>query len=101
MVVPSGAFPSSSSHPQQQQGPSGAAGGQGGAAAAAGPQDKRERWEEGHPDYMGSASFDNILKKIETTMSSPGNVQNYTLLKITHFNIFTSLKMGETFYGIR
>ena len=95
MVVPSGAFPSSSSHPQQQQGPSGAAGGQGGA------QDKRERWEEGHPDYMGSASFDNILKKIETTMSSPGNVQNYTLLKITHFNIFTSLKMGETFYGIR
>jgi len=44
-----------------------------GAAGAAGPSgdDRRERWEVGHPDYMGSASFDNILKKLESTMSTP------------------------------
>ena len=31
-------------------------------------QSERGRWEEGRPDYMGSASFDNILKRIEKTM---------------------------------
>ncbi|XP_059082167.1 glycogenin-1-like isoform X4 [Tigriopus californicus] len=33
--------------------------------------DNRVHWEEGRPDYLGHASFDNILKKIESTMSSP------------------------------
>jgi len=44
-----------------------------GAAGGGGPSgdDRRERWEGGQPDYMGSASFDNILKKLESTMSTP------------------------------
>jgi len=29
----------------------------------------RESWERGQPDYEGAASFDNILKKINETMS--------------------------------
>eukprot|EP00095_Tigriopus_kingsejongensis_P000230 snap_masked-scaffold55_size446313-processed-gene-2.3 protein:Tk00230 transcript:snap_masked-scaffold55_size446313-processed-gene-2.3-mRNA-1 annotation:"intracellular protein transport protein uso1-like isoform x1" len=33
--------------------------------------DSRVTWEEGQPDYLGTASFDNILKKIESTMTSP------------------------------
>jgi len=34
------------------------------------PQDSsRESWERGQPDYNGAASFDNILKKINKTMS--------------------------------
>ena len=37
-----------------------------------GSKDKREAWEVGQPDYLGNASFDNILKKIDSTMSSPG-----------------------------
>jgi len=31
-------------------------------------QDNRESWEAGRPDYNGSASFGNILNKIEETM---------------------------------
>jgi len=34
------------------------------------PQDKRESWEEGRPDYCGTASFDNIQAKIDATMAS-------------------------------
>jgi len=30
---------------------------------------RRESWERGQPDYNGAASFDNILKKINKTMS--------------------------------
>ena len=43
-----------------------------GAAAGGGGGDQRERWEVGQPDYMGSASFDNILRKIDSTMTTPG-----------------------------
>lgn len=32
------------------------------------PADNKEAWECGSPDYMGTASFDNILKKIEKTI---------------------------------
>ena len=32
------------------------------------PTDNKESWECGSPDYMGTASFDNILKKIEKTI---------------------------------
>jgi len=32
--------------------------------------DDRSRWERGAPDYTGADSFDNILKKIDSTMSS-------------------------------
>ena len=28
----------------------------------------RGNWESGSPDYMGSASFNNILKKIDKTL---------------------------------
>lgn len=35
------------------------------------PQDNRSSWEEGTPDFTGTASFDNILKKIDQTMSQP------------------------------
>jgi len=32
-------------------------------------QDSRQDWEEGRPDYMGTASFSNIMKKIDETLS--------------------------------
>lgn len=32
-------------------------------------QDNRASWDQGRPDYTGTASFDNILNKIEKTMS--------------------------------
>lgn len=32
------------------------------------PADNRGNWESGSPDYMGSASFTNILKKIDKTL---------------------------------
>ena len=59
-----------------------------GAAGAAGPSgdDRRERWEVGHPDYMGSASFDNILKKLESTMSTPGECE-MQLARIFFFSL--------------
>ena len=44
----------------------------GASGAAGGGGDARERWEVGQPDYMGSASFDNILRKIDSTMTTPG-----------------------------
>lgn len=31
--------------------------------------DRRENWESGHPDFNGTAAFENIMKKIEHTMS--------------------------------
>jgi len=47
-----------------------AVGSQGDAATpSAPPPDRRETWEQGTPDFSGTASFDNILKKIESTMS--------------------------------
>jgi len=33
------------------------------------PENTRESWERGQPDFEGAASFDNILKKINETMS--------------------------------
>jgi hypothetical protein len=42
-----------------------------GRAAAAGGQDERGDWESGRPDYLGRAAFDNILKKIDASVSSP------------------------------
>jgi len=39
------------------------------ASFAAAPVDGRENWERGVPDYRGAAAFENILKKIESTMS--------------------------------
>jgi len=32
------------------------------------PSDNRQSWECGSPDYMGTASFDNILKKLDKTI---------------------------------
>jgi len=31
----------------------------------------KQAWEQGQPDFRGSASMDNILKKIDNTMASP------------------------------
>ena len=39
-----------------------------GPTQAQDPADNKESWECGSPDYMGTASFDNILKKIEKTI---------------------------------
>ena len=35
-------------------------------------------WEQGQPDYQGADSFDNILKKIDSTMSTPNTGTNLT-----------------------
>jgi len=34
------------------------------------PEDSRDAWEAGTPDYGGTASFDNILEKINKTLNS-------------------------------
>lgn len=31
----------------------------------------KQAWEQGHPDYRGASSMDNIIKKIETTLAAP------------------------------
>ena len=38
-----------------------------------GPSDTRQAWECGSPDYMGTASFENILKKIDKTIKEKGS----------------------------
>jgi glycogenin glucosyltransferase len=47
--------------------PSGATSGTSDPRPAA--SDSREAWEQGRPDYTGTAAFDNIMKKMEATMS--------------------------------
>lgn len=37
------------------------------------PVDTRQNWESGTPDYLGSASFENILKKIDQTIKDREN----------------------------
>ncbi len=39
-----------------------------GPAQTQDPADSKEAWECGSPDYMGTASFENILKKIDKTI---------------------------------
>jgi len=34
------------------------------------PQDSRQSWEEGAPDYMGTAAFTNIQKKMDKTLEN-------------------------------
>ena len=47
--------------------------GQGGYPAWGASSSDRGRWERGTPDYTGADSFDNILKKIDSTLAStPG-----------------------------
>ena len=41
------------------------------AVVAIGSHDERNDWESGRPDYLGRAAFDNILKKIDASVSSP------------------------------
>lgn len=36
----------------------------------ASPRDSRDDWERGHPDYTGTASFSNILKKIDESLKT-------------------------------
>ena len=42
---------------------------------------ERSRWEQGAPDYKGADSFDNIIKKLDSTMSTPDN-SKFILLRI-------------------
>jgi len=42
------------------------------------PQDCRSNWEEGRPDFTGTASFDNIKAKIDKTMSQPKDLDKAT-----------------------
>jgi len=35
------------------------------------PQDSRDSWEAGKPDYTGTASFSNIMEKMDKTMKDP------------------------------
>ena len=45
--------------------------GQGGSPAWGSSSSDRNQWEKGTPDYTGADSFDNILKKIDSTLASP------------------------------
>jgi len=40
------------------------------------PQDTRDAWEAGRPDYTGSASFNNIMEKIDKTLKSVVKVED-------------------------
>ena len=40
-----------------------------GGAAALEVAGDRDRWEQGRPDFKGADAFENILKKIDSTMS--------------------------------
>ena len=49
--------------------------GQGGSPAWGSSSSDRNQWEKGTPDYTGADSFDNIIKKIDSTLSStPGKI---------------------------
>ena len=39
-------------------------------------QSTQRSWEQGQPDYQGADSFDNIMKKIDSTMSTPNTGTN-------------------------
>ena len=55
-------------------GPSGQYG-QGGSPAWGASSSDRNQWEKGTPDYTGADSFDNIIKKIDSTLAStPGKI---------------------------
>jgi len=43
---------------------------------ASGGHSSRSQWEEGNPDYMRADSFDNILKKIDSSMTSSDKGSN-------------------------
>lgn len=45
--------------------------GQGASPAWGSSSSDRNQWEKGTPDYTGADSFDNILKKIDSTLASP------------------------------
>jgi len=46
---------------------------------------ERSRWEQGAPDYKGADSFDNIIKKLDSTMSTPDNSKSILLrILISH-----------------
>ena len=46
---------------------------------------ERSRWEQGAPDYRGADSFDNIIKKIDSTMSTPDSGKFLYVLTISPF----------------
>ena len=53
---------------------------QGGYPAWGASSSDRGRWERGTPDYTGADSFDNILKKIDSTLAStPGKTFRYRI----------------------
>ena len=43
----------------------------------------RQSWECGSPDYMGSASFENILKKIDSTIKEKKEEEKWNVKFIT------------------
>lgn len=48
-------------------------------------QDRQENWENGKPDFTGAAAFENIMKKIEHTMSvttSPNETDSSSTKKV-------------------
>jgi len=47
--------------------------GQGASPAWGSSSSDRNQWEKGTPDYTGADSFDNILKKIDSTLASPSD----------------------------
>merc|ERR1712037_222639 len=44
-----------------------------GSSAWGSSSSDRNQWEKGTPDYTGADSFDNILKKIDSTLASPSD----------------------------
>lgn len=46
---------------------------------------RKQNWEQGHIDFMGRDSFDNILKKINETLSTAPKRQPSPVKVIFHF----------------
>ena len=53
----------------------------------------RGRWEQGAPDYRGADSFDNIIKKIDSTMSTPES-SKFTIFFFVCPDLFFPLKQN-------
>ena len=60
--------------------------------AGASSSQERIRWEQGAPDYKGADSFDNIIKKLDSTMSSSDNSKFFLILECQLFFFSAYLK---------
>ena len=62
------------------------------APTGASSSQDRSRWEQGAPDYKGADSFDNIIKKLDSTMSTTDNSKYLRSTAIFKYQSSKSIK---------